>query len=249
MANSYKELKAANYGVLDYLSSKDLLEGYPNWMVSITFKRSDEVEIFMESSYAEKEAHILRKIYEMGGVYHTGWVDIQALVRGLGMAYGEVNEVLIDLENRKGLIEGIEEAVKMAPAGIEIVEARAGGRFSAPNITYHTTIHGPNYGGIQQGGQGNTQNVSIQINQRFETKLQELLLLVEASTALTHVQRLKGANDIRAIQELSRIESTPEVIEEVRSRTGAVESIISLSADLTSIGMPIIQIIRAFFGI
>lgn len=107
-------------------------------------------------------------------------------------------------------------------------------------------IYGPNLGPIQQGGQGNTQNLTI--NAVFEEKIRELFSLVENSS-LTPVQKLKAVNDLRAVHELSRLETTPEVQEEARGRIEGVTSVISLSADLVSLGMPIIQIIRAFFGV
>lgn len=107
-------------------------------------------------------------------------------------------------------------------------------------------IYGPNLGPIQQGGQNNTQTVNI--NAEFEKKITELFALVENSS-LSPVQKLKAVNDLRAVHELSRLETTPEVQQEVRGRLDGITSVISLSADLVSLGIPIIQIIRAFFGV
>lgn len=107
-------------------------------------------------------------------------------------------------------------------------------------------IYGHNLGPIQQGGQANVQNVNI--NADFETRINELFALVENSS-LTPVQKLKAVNDIKAVHELTRLETTPEVQEEARTRLNGITSVISLSADLVSLGMPIIQIIRAFFGV
>lgn len=115
---------------------------------------------------------------------------------------------------------------------------------SPASIHYTTTVEN-NYGGIQVGGQNNTQN----INTQFNAKIQELLNLIDVAQELSPVQKLKATNDIRAVHELSRLETTPEVQEEARGRIEGVTSVISLSADLVSLGIPIIQIIRAFFGI
>lgn len=47
---------------------------------------------------------------------------------------------------------------------VKQMELEARVRRAAPeqpaSATYNTTIHGPNYGDVQQGGQGNTQNVT-----------------------------------------------------------------------------------------
>jgi hypothetical protein len=45
------------------------------------------------------------------------------------------------------------------------------------------------------------------------------------------------------------LETTSEVQEEARTKLDGVTSVISLSADMLSLGMPIIQILRAFFGV
>jgi len=115
-----------------------------------------------------------------------------------------------------------------------------------PGSVHYTTNVGNNFGGIQQGGQNNTQNVTV--NAEFEAKISELLTLIENSS-LTQVQKLKAVHDIRAVHDLSRIEATPEVVDEARNRLEGVTSVISLSADLVSLGMPIIMILRAFFGV
>jgi hypothetical protein len=86
------------------------------------------------------------------------------------------------------------------------------------------------------------------VNAQFDAKLNELFALVENSS-LTPVQKLKAVNDIRTVRELSRLETTPEVQEEASTRLEGVTSVLSLSADLLSVGMPIIQIVRAFFGL
>jgi hypothetical protein len=131
-------------------------------------------------------------------------------------------------------------AVWLTKRGIDEIE-------KAPNQSNNTTnIYGPNYGPLQQGGQGNVQNVTV--NAQFDAKLNELFALVENSS-LTPVQKLKAVNDINTVRELSRLETTPEVQEEARTRIEGVTSVISLSADLLSVGMPIIEIIRAFFGL
>lgn len=132
------------------------------------------------------------------------------------------------------------QAVWLTKRGIDQIE-------KAANQSNNTTnIYGSNYGPLQQGGQGNIQNVNV--NAQFDARLNELIALVENSS-LTTVQKLKAVNDIKTVSELSRLKTTSEVQEEARTRLEGVTSVISMSADLLSVGMPIIQIIRAFFGL
>lgn len=115
------------------------------------------------------------------------------------------------------------------------------------SATNQVLIYGPNTGPIQQGGQNNTQNVII--NDEFNAKIQQLLNLIDVARELTPIQKLKASADIRYLEELSNLDPNAEVLDEVRTRLDGITSVISMSADLVSLGMPIIQILRAFFGV
>lgn len=149
-----------------------------------------------------------------------------------------------------GRMQSIEDArrdIEIFAQKMSIEQLKAESRKpQPPSGNVYNMYIGENRGPIQQGGEGNTQNVNI--NAEFEAKIKELSALVENSS-LTKVQKLKAVNDIRAIHELSRMETTLEVQQEASGRLDGVTSVISLSADLVSLGMPMIQILRAFFGI
>jgi len=210
--------------IVMYFQEKGLAGYSTSGHVSITARGIDEVERAMQSSYAEKESRILRKIYEMGGVYHTDWVPIDALVKELGMPFREVNDVLIDLEKRKGLIEGIEEAVKMAPAGIEFIEI--GGRSAgvAHSVSYTTNIHGPNYGGIQQGGQDNVQNVTLTNtnNPDFDRALASLVELIRSSQ-IPNDDKHELEEEVSKVNKLALREPAPGVLERAKSRLDMIK--------------------------
>jgi len=63
---------------------------------------------------------------------------------------------------------------------LEQIEAESG-KSPLSSTTYNTTIHGPNYGGIQQGGQGNTQNVTLTNNLEFDTAISSIIEIIRAS--------------------------------------------------------------------
>jgi hypothetical protein len=108
-------------------------------------------------------------------------------------------------------------------------------------------IGGHNFGQIQQGGQSNSQSVTI--NTQLGAKIQELLTLIDGTTDLSALQKLKASTDLRYVQELIALEASEENKEEARSKLNDITSILSISADLVSLGIPTIQIIRAFFGL
>jgi len=107
-------------------------------------------------------------------------------------------------------------------------------------------IAGDNFGAVMQGGHGNVQNVVV--NVQLNAKIDELLQLIEQSSDLGALEKLKAGSDLRYLKELSALEETNETREAARTRLDDVTSIISLSADLVSLGMPILQMIRALFG-
>jgi hypothetical protein len=107
-------------------------------------------------------------------------------------------------------------------------------------------IAGDNFGPVMQGGQGNVQNVVV--NVQLNAKIEELVQLIEQSDDLGALKKLKACSDLRYLQGLGALEESNETREAARIRLDDITSIISLSADLVSLGMPILQIIRALFG-
>jgi hypothetical protein len=114
---------------------------------------------------------------------------------------------------------------------------------AAPSIH----IGGHNFGAIQQGGQNNSQSVTI--NAQLNSTIEELLNRIDSATDLTAFQKLKASTDLRYVQDLTALEASEKNQEEARSKLNDITSILSTSADLVSLGIPTIQIIRAFFGL
>ena len=122
-------------------------------------------------------------------------------------------------------------------------------RMPTASIPAAPSIHigGNNFGAIQQGGQNNSQSVTI--NAQLNSKIEELLNRIDGATDLTALQKLKASTDLRYVQKLTALEESEENQEEARSKLNDITSILSISADLVSLGIPTIQIIRAFFGL
>lgn len=116
------------------------------------------------------------------------------------------------------------------------------------SVPTDSSIHigGHNFGAIQQGGQNNSQSMTV--NAQLNAKIQDLLNLIDGATDLTAMHKLKASTDLRYVQELTTLAASEENQEEARSKLDGITSIISISADLVSLGIPTIQIIRAFFG-
>jgi hypothetical protein len=100
--------------------------------------------------------------------------------------------------------------------------------------------------GIQQG-QNNTQNNIQNINPDFEKAIDELLSLIENSS-LNKLQKINAKSDVQLIRDLADLERSPEVIELANSKIEAVKEVISMTADMTSLGMVLIPVLQAAFG-
>jgi hypothetical protein len=106
-------------------------------------------------------------------------------------------------------------------------------------------ILGHNYGNAGVGSHFQ----QVQIKNEFNYAIDKLLRGVADSVNLTPVQKMTVVNDIKVLQQLSEMEKTPEVVEVANSKIEFVNSVISSTADIVSLGMILIPIIRAGFGL
>ena len=152
----------------------------------------------------------------------------------------------MEFERKRGWVEGPDEAVQLTPSGVREVENPSGDR--AVGVKYETHFHAPFQGGFNQGP-GGTQNINIQnIKNELDDAIYRLLKGVEESTQLSPVQKMTLAADIKTIQQLGQMEQTPELLVAANSKIDAVSSVISSTADMVSLGMVIIPIVKAWFG-
>jgi hypothetical protein len=216
-------------------------------IVRITAEGIDEAEELIKMQMVGKERLVLRKIYDLGGPTHMDRVPIETLRKELGMGFRELNAILLDFERKRGWVEGPDEAVQLTPAGVREVENPPGDRHIG--VKYETHFHAPFQGGFNQGP-GGTQHINIQnTKNEFDDAIHKLLKAVEESARLSAVQKMTLAGDIRTVQQLGQMEQTPEVIETANSKIEFVNSVISSTADIVSLGVVVIPIIRAFFGL
>lgn len=230
-----------------YLESK----GFISWKcrvnnVRITPTGIDEVERTMQN----RKGQALEKLHKLANGRIES-VSVSDLAESLGLSFDETYGDLQYWEDR-GLVElsknvDIEyESVKFTRPGLDAVEHPDKGASSSgqQNITH---VYGDNYGGIQQGGQGNTQN-NIVVSSDFERAIKQLLAGIEQSQSLSPLQKIRARADVQTVNDLARVEKTPEVVAEAESRIVGIQTVLSTTADLVSLGMVVIPILRAAFG-
>ena len=106
----------------------------------------------------------------------------------------------------------------------------------------------PVYGGVQIGGHHNKQTNIVNVNSDFTQAIKKLLTLIDNSS-LNPVQKIHTKSDVQIIKDLADLERSPEVLNLANSKIEAVKEVISITADMTSLGMVLIPIIQAVFGL
>lgn len=210
--------------IVKYLESKDLISfkcRVP--CVRITTRGIGEVERIMAENYRSKERRVLQKLYDERERKYTNPHQPDELARELGLDLRETQDIVVELE-RKGLTEGNDQATWIVAAGMEAIESAGQQEGVAPGISYTTNIHGPNYGGIQQGTHGSTQNITLTNtnNPDFDRALTSIVEIIRASTLPTHdKEELEG--EVGNVNKLALRDPAPGLLERVKSRLDLVK--------------------------
>ena len=222
-----------------YLYEEGLINYFTFGHINITHKGRKEAERLMEESYSQKKRRVLEAIADMSRMSRV--VLYPALAQRLDMSDREL-AVLCNGLDEQGFIDfpgG--DIIQMRNAGYEALEPKP--QTSPTNIVH---IHN-NYAPVAQGSHF-TQNVTQIVNE-FESAIHNLQKAVEDSKELSTVQKMTLRNDIDMVQQLAQIEKTPEVIETASSKIEFINSVVSSTADMVSLGLVVIPIIKAFFGL
>jgi hypothetical protein len=212
--------------IVMYLQEKNLAGYSTSGHVSITARGIDEVERIMAETYAEKMRMVLKKIYDMSGPPYTNEVIYFNLLRELGMNGRELNPILDDFRNRRGWLgESSDESVCLSPEGVlEVENSRVERSRGGGGDVYQTHIHGPNYGGIQQGGKGNTQNVTLTNtnNPDLDRALASIVELIRSSQ-IPDDDKQELEDEVGKVNKLALREPAVGLLERAKSRLDMIK--------------------------
>jgi hypothetical protein len=206
---------------LDFLRHKQLLVKR-NLKIQITASGMEKAERIMAETYRSKERRVLQKLYDERDRRYTNPHQPDELARELNLDLREAQDIVVELE-RKGLTDGNDQATWIIAAGLEEIESGGQRPGAAPGVSFTTNIHGPNYGGIQQGGQGNTQNVTLTNtnNADFDRALTSIVELIRASNLpADDKQELEG--EVGNVNKLALREPAPGLLDRAKSRLDMV---------------------------
>lgn len=103
---------------------------------------------------------------------------------------------------------------------LEQIEANSRTQESSSTI-YNTTIHGSNYGGVQQGGQDNTQNTTFSNNAEFDAAISSLVEIIRAS-GLSDDDKREMEEELNKVNQVALKEPAPKLLEKAKTRLDIV---------------------------
>jgi hypothetical protein len=181
-----------------------------------------KAEELLNMQMDDKERHVLRKIYDLGGPTHMDWVSIPLLEQELGMQFRELNGILLDFERRKGWVDGIDAAVQLTSAGVREVE-NPGTESRGGGTTIQNIFHAPVQGGFIQGGQGHTQQNIINNNPKIDETVRTIIELIQESDIDTS-DKEDIIRDVERVKELASKEQSDESLRRIDRRIGMVKT-------------------------
>ena len=225
-----------------YLKEEGFIRFLTFTSISLEHRGRKLVESIMEESYSQKKRRVLETIAEMSRA--SDFISYPELAQRLQMADQELARYCNGLDE-EGLIDfpgG--DIIQIRDAGWEALEVKKETASTLPaNIMYINQ----NYGAAAQGTNF-TQNVT-QVKHEVNDSIEKLLKAADDSTELSAIQKITLKSDINMVHQLAQMEKTPEIVETASTKIDAINQVLSSTADMVSLGMVVIPIIRAFFNI
>jgi hypothetical protein len=143
-------------------------------------------------------------------------------------------------------IKGIEALThrKLDAKALEMKLEQKGSRSTSKESSNYTMKIERNYGAVQQGHH-NTQNV--QINQTPEALTNRLIEIIQQSS-LQPLVKSEVIGNLYQIQHLGTLDQSTTVIQEKRDRILTVDKLLSTTADVYTVAVPIINALRVMLG-
>lgn len=214
--------------VLEYLVSKNLVRKESS-NFSITRAGISEVEAMSrQETPAQRRFRVLEKIYDLADGNTSAMPLYETIEKETQIDPDTMTGILRYLDQMQ-LIEMGGEWARITARGINQVERirhdpGQATQYFPPNVTVHnTTVHGHNYGGIQSGGQGNTQNITLTNNPDFERNLSGLIELLRASN-ISQVDKDDLIHDVERVKQLAQQKDEPRALEKAQKRLDAIKT-------------------------
>jgi len=161
----------------------------------------------------------------------------------------ELEEALAYLED-EGLVEQNDLLVIITPKGVREVEQsisnpqRPTEHFQPAVIQY---FHAPIYGGVQAGGQGNVQSISVRIESPLDLTLAACSDLLRIA-AIPTLEKEDAAEALSRLEQFARKEKSPEVIVRAKERLDKVKAIFETDKNIALPGAVLLNVLYDYFG-
>lgn len=191
--------------------------------IKITPRGVDEVDRLMEN----QKKQVLGKLYKLASGRLQS-IPVSDLAESLGLSFEETYDDLKFWEDRNLVemshdVDREYESVKLTRLGLDAVEHPGQGTPAGSQITYNMNI-GANYGGAQQGGYGNIQNVTLTNtnNPDIDRVLGTLLELIRSSQ-IPADDKQELEDEVGKVNKLALREPAPGMLERAKSRLDMIK--------------------------
>jgi hypothetical protein len=179
----------------------------------------------------EKRFTLLSLLYELSDGNPDKTIYVNALLQRADLAEKECKNSLTYLE-KEGLIKfmsGEMTLVQITHKGIKEIEQainhpKQDTEHFPTQIIQH--IHGNNYGAVQAGGQGNTQNVTTQIQSPIDEAFVKLIEALKQSQQLNEFQKEDALQAVESLQKLTEKKDEPGILERAKQKFDLIKSIV-----------------------
>ena len=236
------------YPTIDFLRRKQYLEKF-NLRVEITDRGIEEAERIVQS----QRDIALQKLYELAAESEIGYVLVTKIAQSLGLDFNKLYDIFRYWEEKQCVemsheVDIEQELVRITSIGIDTIEGRGHAAQIPPsNITYNTTVQGHNYGGIQQGTNRSTQNVTLTHtnNPDFDKAIASIAELIRASN-LPAEEKEELQGEVASINKLALKEPNQGTLERAKLKLDYLKTSLT-AADLAVKAAPYLPALYHFF--
>lgn len=194
---------------------------------------------------------MLRRVYEETDGNERSMVNFFTLAEKEGFDESYAIEIY-DYLRSEGLFghEQVDGSLSLSHRGVLEVEQsiiypqKPTDHFPATVIQ---NFSGPIYGGVQTGGQNNTQHVSVNVNSSFGEAVKRLTELVNNSPA-SSLYKEESVQALERVQQLAQKEKSPDVVKLAKDKLDIVKTTLEVGKGLAEIAAPYLQIIAGYFS-
>lgn len=225
------------------LREQGLIDGSLGKRGYITPYGREQIEDFMEKTYAEEELLVLKTAADLTKGQNQGWIMWNPLEQALPELKYPLRDIVNELERKRFFLHEFDEGVKVGPQGYEFLQQRAN-RDTGFAVNYNQNIT-TGHGSPVVIGDSNTVVTNTSVNPEFDSAILALTKVIETSSMPTHEMRL-ALDDLVELQKLAAMEKSPGIVARATKIIGSFKVLADVAGLAGQIAPYVPQILTHF---